>query len=302
MGESPNSDELQFSGHPIEIFGRIFTDKSQDAKEMRSKQWCPYEDKICIKNRKSDVKVKIGICSLGYKPEFADHYVPVVICPLRFHSREIYKSVKENYFSHVKDEDIVWVPEVNLGNAGSIDFVLANKNDLGDFLAVEFQANGTTGTPWDALKDFYKTGKFSSSRYKFGLNWANEIVKTMMQQAYKKGVVLEDWKKKILFVIQDVSMEYLRANNDTSGLHSPNDEDPIHFATYKVKIRDNKVVLELQEKLSTNTDGIRRILSGSSVEDWPTQEQFVSNIRRRMKVNVGAPANDKQPSLSKFTA
>ena len=34
-------------------------------------------------------------------------------------------------------------------------------------------------------------------------------MKTMMQQVYKKGQVIETWNKKIVFVIQDVALEYL---------------------------------------------------------------------------------------------
>ncbi len=60
----------------------------------------------------------------------------------------------------------------------------------------------------DPLILMSKYGHYKNA-YTYGLNWANEFMKTMMQQVYKKGQVIETWNKKIVFVIQDVALEYL---------------------------------------------------------------------------------------------
>jgi len=31
----------------------------------------------------------------------------------------------------------------------------------------------------------------------------------MMQQAYKKGKIIDHWKRKIIFVVQDIAIDYL---------------------------------------------------------------------------------------------
>jgi hypothetical protein len=154
-----------------------------------------------------------------------------------------------------------------------------------DFVCIEFQANGTTGTPWDALVDLKKHGRYLKDSYDYGLNWANEIVKTMMQQAYKKGLIIESWKKEIVFVIQDVSMKYLEQACDVTGIVDYHKTFPIHFFTFKI-IWDNtkkKWTLIFDKKKSSNTDGIRKILSGSSSELYPTIDEFKNSILRKMK-------------------
>ena len=54
----------------------------------------------------------------------------------------------------------------------------------------------------------------------------------MMQQVYKKAGITESWGKQIVFVLQDVGLEYLRTTYAASGLNTPAKESaPIHFYT-----------------------------------------------------------------------
>ena len=114
-----------------------------------------------------------------------------------------------------------------MGSAGSIDYALAKvkhvtPTKVEDFICIEFQAAGTTGTPWEAVLDFQQARQFTRRNYEYGINWANEFAKAMMQQVYKKGMVVESWNKRIVFVLQDVGMRYLKAGlYDTTGLHEP---------------------------------------------------------------------------------
>jgi len=224
---------------------------------------------------------------VGYKGNTSENYLPVIICPHRFDAQAILTAVQENCLRLTgDDETIVSASEVSLPKAGSVDYVLAKMkgDDVIDFVCVELQAAGTTGTPWKAFQDHKRTGKFGKDSYDFGINWANEFAKTMMQQAYKKGTIVEFWKKKIVFAIQDVGLEYLHATYDTSDLHPALDSDPIHFYTFKMLWDDlsSSWQLHLAEPLSTNAEGVRKILAGTTSSQFPTADEFVERIKRKL--------------------
>ena len=79
----------------------------------------------------------------------------------------------ENEFGLLADDEtIVWASEVSIGTAGSVDYVAARAKRLdngydiqSDFVCVELQAAGTTGTPWQAILEHKEYGKFLSDRY-----------------------------------------------------------------------------------------------------------------------------------------
>jgi len=202
-----------------------------------------------------------------------------------------FKAIENDYFGNIsKEYDIVWVPEISLGVGGSVDYVAVKMKKFGalasfeDFVCVEFQAAGTTGTPWEAVQEYKKNGKFSKDSYDYGINWANEFAKTMMQQVYKKGQIIEYWKEKIIFVTQDVALDYLRTSYNTSGLREKKMDDPIYFYTFRMEWNEKSGswLLRLHEKLSTNTEGIRKILAGADSQDFPTKAQFIENIKRKL--------------------
>lgn len=182
---------------------------------------------------------------------------------------------------------VQWVSEVSIGTAGSVDYVAVKLDVVGtaveDFLCVEFQAAGTTGTPWPAVLDFKENRSFSRNSYDYGINWANEFVKTMMQQVYKKGRVIQSWNRKIIFVVQDVAIEYLHSAVDTSGLRDANDNDPIHFVTFGMEWQGGTGwKLVHNGSYSTDLAGVNRILGGAMVEDFPTEETFKSNVYSKL--------------------
>ena len=161
--------------------------------------------------------------------------------------------------------------------------VLRDKKDgsIKDFLCVEFQAAGTTGTPWQAVLDIKKHGEFKHDKYPYGINWANEFLKTMMQQVYKKGRIVDSWRRKIVFVIQDVGLEYLKSAVDSTDLREADDSDPIHFCTFEMRWNNTKWNLVLKERLSTSLEGINKILGGAGSEHYPTVEEFTRNVNRK---------------------
>ena len=147
---------------------------------------------------------------------------------------------------------------------------------------MEIQAAGTSGTPYPYVKELLTDGHFSGKRYSYGINWANEFSKTMMQQAYKKGRILESWGRKIVFVVQDLAMEYLKNTVDCSLLTSSNASSPVDFCSFSLLSDDNNCwQLKFDQIQSTTIAGIDLMLGGASVNEYPTEEEFIANIIRK---------------------
>ncbi len=272
---------------PTEIFDYSFTDHSEKAQIALENQYCHYIRDECKKPRKSEPHIKVGICSVGYKGSFQETYKPVIICPHRFLEPVIFETIKEQYLPDWPDEQIKWISEVNIGVGGNVDFVAARVSErsekIEDFLCVEFQAAGTTGTPWPAVLEFKKNREFSSNSYSYGINWANEFMKTMMQQVYKKGKIIKHWGTKIIFVVQDVAIDYLHHVVDTSDIRQAQDEDEIHFVTFNLEWESDGWILQHKDSLSTNLEGINKILGGANQERYPSVDEFKEFIYSKGK-------------------
>lgn len=179
-------------------------------------------------------------------------------------------------------KNIKWISEVNIGVGGNVDYVAVkinhNTGAIEDFLCIEFQAAGTTGTPWQAMIEFKKDRAFKNDSYNYGINWANEFMKTMMQQVYKKGKIIHSWERKIIFVVQDLAIDYLNSAVDTSDLKDAVDSDEIHFMLFKMEWFDKKWSLVYDRSISTDLEGINKILGGAHKEHYPTEQEFKNNI------------------------
>lgn len=299
--------EPSIGKHPTEIFGYSYTDNSQPAVEARKNQYCPFLKDECKKPRKSEPEIKIGICSVGYRGRFSQDYRPIVICPHRFERNVLFDFVQQQQFNPISpEEQIAWTPEISLGTMGWVDFVgvkLQRKEehvDIKDFVCLEVQAAGTTGSPWEAVKELATNGRFLQESYTFGINWANEFAKTMMQQAYKKGAITESWGKKLIFAIQDVGLTYLQNTYDASGLHPAQSEDSLYFYALKMAWEEeaNAWVMKPHQTWGTNTEGVRKILSGLSDEDLPTQEKFVQRIYESLGIKTASNNRTKERKAS----
>ena len=275
-----NNRELKKT--PIEIFCHDCSCASEEMKLAIKQQYCKYLKSTCCKPRKSEPNIKVGICTLGARVAKKETIKPIIICPQRFKEENMFETIREKYLSEW--ENVKWIPEVSIGVGGSIDYVAVevdNKDKIKDFLCIEIQAAGTTGTPYPAVKEFISNGKFKSDTYKYGINWANEFSKTMMQQAYKKGKIIESWKRKIVFVLQDVAMDYLYNATDCSKVSQSNPDFPIDFCTFKLEWNQTKWNLVFNEIKSTTIDGINTILGGASVNEYPTENEFIENIVKK---------------------
>lgn len=269
---------------PTEIFGCPYKGQETKLKSALQQQYCHYIKGTCVKPRKSEPNIKVGICSLGYKGNFTDRHFPVIICPQRFKEDAMFDTIRERYLSHWTN--IEWVSEVNIGVGGSVDYVAVTRNKKGeiiDFLCVEIQAAGTTGSPYPAIKDLIEFGEFKSDSYNYGINWANEFSKTMMQQAYKKGKIVHHWNRKIVFIVQDVAIDFVKKTADTSRLVNSDSTLPVDFCIFKLNWDEVQVSwkMEFDNIVSTDIEGINLILGGAGVDDYLTEQDFIKNIIKK---------------------
>ena len=267
---------------PVEIFGYDVEDHSQQASLARQQQYCRFLKDTCNKPRKSEPDVKVGICSLGASVK-GGKMSPVVVCPQRFKEESVFECLRLKYLS--KWKNVKWVQEVNIGVGGNVDYVAVEVDShdvVKDFLCVEIQAAGTTGSPYPYVKELLENGHFSGTLHRYGINWANEFSKTMMQQAYKKGRIIESWKRKIVFVVQDMALEYLQNTVDCSLLTPYNPESSIDFCCFSIN-NNNSAHWDLQfdKIMSTSVEGINLMLGGASVSEYPSVDDFICSIMRK---------------------
>lgn len=271
-----------FTKTPLEYFGYNCFDNSSSAILARKQQYCKFIKSTCVKPRKSEPHIKVGICTVGSTVNRESQVEPVLICPQRFKEDIMFETIRQHYLA--KWDNVKWVTEVNLGVGGNIDYVaveLGKNGKINNFLCVEIQAAGTTGSPYGYIKEFLAYGKFINS-YTFGINWANEFSKTMMQQAYKKGRIIAHWNRKLVFVLQDLALKYLIKANDCSSLTSYNEILPIDFCCFAAsKNIHGNLSLSPHSIYSTSLDGIQQMLGGSPEDEWLTQEDFIKNIWKK---------------------
>lgn len=268
--------------YPIEVFCCDFEDQGESTRLAYQQQYCKYIKGTCVKPRKSEPHIKVGICSLGSTINRGVQIYPVIICPQRFKEESMFETIRQKYLSHWKN--VKWIQEVNIGVGGNVDYVAVEVDDndmVKDFLCVEIQAAGTTGTPYPYVKELLAYGHYTGTNHTYGINWANEFSKTMMQQAYKKGKIVEYWNRKIVFVVQDLAMEYIQATSDCSQLTSYNPEFPVDFCMFEMLWDDTKWGLRFKDIKSTTIEGINLIIGGANVNDYPTEEEFIKNIIRK---------------------
>jgi len=277
--------EPKIGQYPTEIFGYSYTDHSDEASSGRRAQFCPYLQAECKKPRKSDPKTKIGSCSLGYKTgTFMQKYEPIIVCPHRMWVNSVKGSLAQTIFPDTSEALLSWHGEVPIGQIGTADYVLVkhdNKQNVEDFVVVELQTNGTTGTPWDALVDFKKYGRFTQEKYKYGLNWANQYQKTMMSQIYKKGEILRVWEKRYVIAVQDTGIMYMQhvSGNVLSEVVSIGKSD-FYFVSYSMKWDGKRAWGLVRDKIySASIEDINTMLKRTSRTDLADKQRFEETLQ-----------------------
>ena len=277
---------------PIEWFGwKIPTCRTNDARVGQHHQQCRFTESLCAKPRKSTPEIRTGICTVNMTGGFFDGTRRVIICPKRFEVDIFFNILSARYFT--PGHKVTFTPEVQMGDFGNVDYVASQTyidvhgRSQNNLVLFELQAGGTTGSPYPAIEQYIEYGRFLNTSYKFGINWANEFIKTMGQQIVKKGHAVRDWGVPLVFVIQDIAMEYIEDKMNTANLvrRSPGDPWPadeyIHFRTIRMGAGDDTMYSLVEGDFYTAS--LETAEAMLTVEGRITLNQFRSDLQTRMR-------------------
>jgi hypothetical protein len=258
---------------PLEFYG-VRVDKSTDWAKVLQFQFCPFLNKKCVKQRKSNPEQTIGACTIGFKAG-----MPLIICPHRFlqHNKIFVDAVP----LLSKGEKYFVVPEISMPG-GNIDYfvVAESKKEIIDFLGLEIQGLDTTGSGgiWEAREDL-REGKYGDN-YSYGINWKMSA-KTILIQMHHKGEAFETLGKKLVLVTQKNFFDYMTGEFRTRHLHDAMKEDAVHFQTYDCVQFDESFELVLTGRKSTDVKGMEEMLKLGR-EPTISEEEVIRRIKAKM--------------------
>lgn len=244
-----------------EFFGLNCDDNTNDFRQAMESQMCPYTSKICTKMRKSEAEIKIGTCSVKYQNS------DVIICPFRLlEHNQIFIDCLHLLTLHEPGNELYLVPEVQIPG-GHVDYFLvsAKNKKVRDFVGIELQTMDTTGTVWpDRQKFLHEQGievnpADVASTKTFGMNWKMTL-KTILVQMHHKSETFENLNKHLVLIIQNPLYERMLADFDFTDINGVRIGDPVHIHSYKFNREDQKLVLNLDSRISTDSAGIAKCL------------------------------------------
>lgn len=235
-----------------EIFGFPPENKSVEAQNTRKKFLCPFRggtiecDPVNKKSNLTDEQGRpllthqTGACSALHSFRHKS-IMPVIICPYRFLERDrngdtiVFKAVKDKFF---KNKNVVFVPEIGLGEFGRADWMICELKDFKskqfvDYTHLEFQSDATTATKQLVFcaKDFFDGKDVTKINYNYGLN-SKASIKGSSLQMIDKGVLFKALGKKSIWILQDTLFEILCSiynikMNDITTSECPKEENLI---------------------------------------------------------------------------
>jgi len=270
-----------------EFFG-VFTKRDDvDWKRIISSQYCPYTEKKCVKVRKSNPAISIGICTVNYS-----NYNVVMICPHRFlERRQIFADCVHLLALHEPGNELHLLSEVSVPG-GSVDYFLvsAYKNKVVDFVGIELQTLDTTGSLWSERAELVSSKGFDVSEadkpYKtFGMNWKMSA-KTILVQMHHKIETFEHLGKHLVLVVQDCFCDYMAREFSFSHLKNARQGDSFHIHSYTLDETDrNDLRLRLKERISTDASGISLCL-GLQAEAKIELDRIIDYLEARISENT----------------
>lgn len=244
----------------VDLFGiDITTNRSVDWKQVVVDQHCPFSGEKCFKIRKSQPSISIGTCTVMHGPD-SD---PIMICPNRLLERQqIFLDCFHLLERHFPGNELHIVSEVSIPG-GSVDYFLVSalEGKVRDFVGIEIQTLDTTGTVWPERQRFLREvgldaeDKDVSSKKPFGINW-KMTAKTILVQLHHKVRTFENLKKHLVLVIQDRFLDYMAKEFKFDHLKSARNSNPMHFHSYNLSKKPDGHRIALDERYSTDTEGI----------------------------------------------
>lgn len=269
----------------VDLFG-VDVAANPDADWLRivSEQNCPYVGKRCFKVRKSQADIAIGTCSMQYGREPA----PVMICPNRLlERRQIFLDCLHLLQGHQPGNELHIVPEVSVPG-GNVDYILVStlNGRVRDFVGIELQTLDTTGTVWPERQRLLRDlgidveDRDAKATKLYGMNW-KMTAKTILVQLHHKVKTFEHLNKNLVLVIQDCLLSYMQREFSFGHLNAPRASDPMHFHSYRLDNGSAGHRICLDERRSTDTDGIAVCL-GLQAEASVEMGHIVSAIESKL--------------------
>lgn len=231
--------------------------------EIVNAQLCRYSRKKCLKIRKSQPDISIGTCTVQYGKDNLD----VIICPYRLLERkQIFVDCLHLLTSHVPGNELHLVPEVPVPG-GNVDYFLVSTDSnrkVKDFVGIELQTMDTTGTVWPererTLQELGLTNVGTKNDKVYGMNW-KMTAKTILVQLHHKISTFENINKHLVLIVQDCLLNYIKKEFSFSHISSqPVLGDSMHFHSYKLRKENENYKLILENRYSTDSNGISKLL------------------------------------------
>lgn len=243
----------------VELFGLPTSNNALNWIEIVSSQHCPYLDRKCLKNRKSEPEISIGTCTMKYGQG------DVIICPFRLlERRQIFLDCFHLLTLHEPGNELHVVSEIEIPG-GNVDYFLVSVNNgkVMDFVGIELQTLDTTGTVWPERQRFLSTKGIPvkqddiASKKPYGMNW-KMTAKTILVQLHHKLTTFEHLNKHLVLVIQDQLMTYMRKEFSFDHVKDAKLGDSMHFHSYA--LNPTGLRLQLGPRHSTDVVGMELCL------------------------------------------
>lgn len=272
-----------------EFFNFSTKNKKADWNEVLTTQYCGYLNRQCIKIRKSEPGISIGICTVQYGKENQE----VIICPHRLIEKSrIFIDCIHLLTLHEPGNDLHVIPEISIPG-GSVDYFLVSVRDkkVIDFVGIELQTLDTTGSVWPERQRFLtdlnilKEPKESYGKA-YGMNW-KMTAKTILVQLHHKIETFEHLSKHLVLVFQDHLLNYMKREFSFSHINTvPKLGDPMHFHSYKLELGDDQNYhIKLNERLSTDSSGIA-LAMGLKAEAKVEFEMIIKTLEAKISDNT----------------
>ncbi len=275
-----------------ELYG-VPTFQNADWKAVAGAQQCPFLNRKCLKNRKSEADLTIGTCTM----EYGKSSRPTMICPFRLLERsQIFTDCIHLLMLHEPGNELRIVGELAVPG-GSIDYCLVSVRDgrVRDFVGIELQTMDTTGTVWPERQRFLQQHGVSvrpedtASEKAFGMNW-KMTAKTILVQLNHKIETFDHLSKHLALVMQDQLLSYMQREFAFDHIKGVRDGDPMHFHAYELKKEATAYTLKLKERLSTDAAGVAACLGlqvDAKVELTTILKQIEDKLPKSTLLSVG---------------
>ena len=259
----------------VELFGiSTAVEPQPDWYQITSSKRCPFLERLCLKNRKSQSDVLIGSCTvLTGKEQSA-----IVICPHRLlERRQIFSDCIHLLTLHEPGNEFHILSEVPIPG-GTVDYFLVSadkQNRVKDFVGIELQTLDTTGNVWPERQRFLKSVGLpvaqddTDSKKSFAMNW-KMTAKTILMQLHHKIETFESFNKHLVLALQQPLLEYMESGFNFGHIGTAKLGDAMHFHAYDLEQSPNGTWrLTLNSRRSTDAGGVANSLGlkgGAKIE------------------------------------